>query len=228
MYAFPDRYALSKTNVTQTVQAMTSSTRPQTWPVRQRAQAGNTTGDAPTTTAPGSSTLTRHVFGPSTYTISFFWNTVCCERSYGVVNRLATPSRFDRGCLLMQPRAGSNLGRRQASARPFQFDTHRHEPPNKENHVNTTTQTPRSDHCANLKRMTLGAVGLVALVTVIAACGDDDDDPNDTSIEVVTSDVTETSVVTVDSEVTVETVLTSEVEITETTTVISQVEITEP
>ena len=56
-----------------------------------------------------------------------------------------------------------------------------------------------------------------------AACGDDDDTPDDTEIDVVTSDVTESSMVSVDSEVTIGTTLTSEVEVTEVETDVSEV-----
>ena len=68
-------------------------------------------------------------------------------------------------------------------------------------------------------------VGVLAFAT---ACGDDDDSPDDTEVEVVTSDVTQTSVVTVESEVTLGTVVTSEVEVTESTVVTSEVVSTEP
>jgi hypothetical protein len=67
-------------------------------------------------------------------------------------------------------------------------------------------------------------VGLLAFAT---ACGDDDDDtPDGTEVDVVTSDVTETSEVTVESEVTLGTTVTSEVEVTEVET--SEVVSTEP
>lgn len=66
-------------------------------------------------------------------------------------------------------------------------------------------------------------VGLLAFAT---ACGDDDDTPDDTEVDVITSDVTATSVVTVDSEVTLGTTVTSEVEVTEVMT--SEVVVTEP
>ena len=90
-----------------------------------------------------------------------------------------------------------------------------------------TRQTPER-HRRTTHRPRNGLLALsVATAFVIAACGDDDE-PDDTDIAPVTSEVTGTSVVTVDSEVTVGTTLTSEVEVTETVTEISEVESTEP
>ena len=66
-------------------------------------------------------------------------------------------------------------------------------------------------------------VGVTALGLV--GCGSDDDQPDDTEINVITSDVTATSIVTVDSEVTVGTTMTSEVEVVEDTTMTSEVEV---
>ena len=70
----------------------------------------------------------------------------------------------------------------------------------------------------------LGA--LVVLPLAAAACSDDDDSPDDTDVDVVTSDVSGSSVVPVDSEVTIGTTLTSEVLVTEVETDVSEVEAT--
>ena len=67
---------------------------------------------------------------------------------------------------------------------------------------------------------------LVVLPLAAATCGDDDDTPDDTDVDVVTSDVTGSSVVPVDSEVTIGTTLTSEVLVTEVETDVSEVEVT--
>ena len=86
--------------------------------------------------------------------------------------------------------------------------------------MNTKTRTHRT-------RAGLAAV-CVATFALTAACGDDDDSPDETDVDVVTSEVTQTSVVSVGSEVTVGTVVTSQVEVTETTTLTSEVVKTEP
>jgi len=77
-------------------------------------------------------------------------------------------------------------------------------------------------------RAGLAAVCVATFALTAAACGDDDDSPDETDVDVVTSEVTQTSVVSVGSEVTIGTVVTSEVEVTETTTLTSEVVKTEP
>lgn len=76
-------------------------------------------------------------------------------------------------------------------------------------------------------RLAAAPLAIAGLSFGLVACGDDDNEPDDTEIDVETSDVSVTSVVTVDSEVTTDTVLTSEVEVTEIETDVSEVEITE-
>ena len=78
------------------------------------------------------------------------------------------------------------------------------------------------------RRAVLPFAAVAALAVGMTACGDDDDEPDDTSVDVETSEVSATTVMPVESEVTTGTVLTSEVEVTETTTMISEVEETEP
>ena len=74
------------------------------------------------------------------------------------------------------------------------------------------------------RRRVAALTGITAMFVLgAAACGDDDDTPDDTEIDVVTSDVTESSMVSVDSEVTIGTTLTSEVEVTEVETDVSEV-----
>lgn len=77
------------------------------------------------------------------------------------------------------------------------------------------------------RRRALALAGVsAALVFGAAACGDDEDEtPDDTEIDAVTSEVTETSTVSVDSEVTIGTTLTSEVEVTDVETDVSEVEV---
>src|ERR687893_3280374 len=73
------------------------------------------------------------------------------------------------------------------------------------------------------RRAVLPFAAVAALAVGMTACGDDDDEPDDTSVDVETSEVSATTVMPVESEVTTGTVLTSEVEVTETTTMISEV-----
>lgn len=85
------------------------------------------------------------------------------------------------------------------------------------------------NHTVTLTRRisSLAAIGIVS-VAGLAACGDDDDTPDETEIETVTSDVTAESEVSVDSEVTLGTTVSSEVEVTEVQTDVSEVEVGDP
>lgn len=88
---------------------------------------------------------------------------------------------------------------------------------NTEHHISRTAR--------RLRRLSVAAVATLVPIA-FASCGDDDDSPDDTEVEGVTSEVTDTSMVSVDSEVTIGTTLTSEVEVTDVE--VSEVEVTEP
>ena len=75
------------------------------------------------------------------------------------------------------------------------------------------------------RRTAVSAMVIGSTVFGLAACGSDSDQPDDTEINVITSDVTATSMVTVDSEVTIGTTMTSEVEVVKDTTRTSEVEV---
>lgn len=87
----------------------------------------------------------------------------------------------------------------------------------------------RHNHVVSLPRRisALAAIGAVS-VAGFAACGDDDDSPDGTEIETITSDVTANSEVTVDSEVTLGTTVSSEVQVTDIETDVSEVEVGDP
>jgi hypothetical protein len=87
-------------------------------------------------------------------------------------------------------------------------------------HHNHASRSPR-------RIASIVAVGIVS-VAGFAACGDDDDTPDETEVETVTSDVTTESEVTVDSEVTLGTTVSSEVEVTDIETDVSEVEVGGP
>ena len=87
--------------------------------------------------------------------------------------------------------------------------------------MNTTNSQPNRVAWRMTSVVALGAAATFG----VAACGDDDE-PDDTEVEVNTSEVTGSSVVSVDSEVTVGTTVTSEVEVVETVTDVSEVVVT--